>query len=86
MEQLHATGFTRRRDTRKLHEPGFRAIVFERPPVKLLILHEDDNWTVEMSLDDWEISQHVRFPLSVRPDEPSAGTSEPAGTDSLAPQ
>ena len=70
MEQLHAKGFTRTRDTRKrLGWPAFRVIVFERPPVKLLI-DKDGDWTVEMSLDGWEISEHVRFPLNVRPDDP----------------
>jgi hypothetical protein len=72
MEQLHAKGFTRPRDTRKHLGPDFRAIVFERPPV---ILHKDGDWTVEMSVDGWEISKHVRFPLNVRPDEPPPAES-----------
>jgi len=78
MEQLHAKGFTRTQDTRKrLRWPNFRAIVFERPPVKFLILNRDGAWTVEISLDDWEISEHVRFPLNVRPDEPPVPGSDP---------
>jgi len=82
MEQLHAKGFTRSRDTRKrLGWPDFRAIVFEKPPVKLLILNKTGDWTVEMSLDGWDISEHVRFPLNVRLDDPpptEPGSETPA--------
>jgi len=42
MEQLDRKGFERVRDTRKVHWPDFRAIMFERPPVKFLILRERD--------------------------------------------
>jgi hypothetical protein len=77
MEQLHAKGFTRTQDTRKrLRWPAFRVIVFERPPVTLLILNRDGNWTLELSLEGWEISEHVRFPLNVRPDEQPPARSE----------
>jgi hypothetical protein len=80
MEQLHAKGFTRTRDTRKrVGWPAFRMIVFERPPVKLLLLNREGDWTLEMSLEGWEISEHVRFPLNVLPDGPP-----PAEADSEA--
>jgi hypothetical protein len=82
IEQLDRKGFQRVRDTRKRHWPDFRATAFERPPVKLLILREGDKWIVEMSLDDWEISEHVRFPLNVGRDEPPP--AEP-GSDAQAP-